>query len=49
MIAEAGANSMQGELDALRQSGSPVGPNDLAYFEGRIANWRAIVAMLAQR
>jgi serine/threonine-protein phosphatase 6 regulatory ankyrin repeat subunit B len=49
MIAEAGANSMQGELDALRQSGSPVGPNDLAYFEGRIANWRAIVALLAQR
>jgi len=49
MSAEAGAKWMQGELDALRQSGSPVGPNDLAYFEGRIANWRAIVALLAQR
>jgi len=49
MSAEAGAQWMQGELDALRQSGSPVGPNDLAYFEGRIANWRAIVALLAQR
>ena len=47
MIAEACANMWQVDLDALRQGG--VGPDDLACLEEQIANWRAIVALLAQR
>ncbi len=47
MIAEALANQWQGDLDAIRQAG--MGPDDLTCLAERIANWRAIVALLAQR
>jgi hypothetical protein len=46
MIAETSANGTQRDLDALRQQ---IGRDDQAYFEESIANWRAIVKLLAQR
>ena len=53
MIAEARANEAEHDLDAIRQQrrlqSYGLGPDDQAYLEGLIANWRAIAALLAQR